>query len=122
MLTEAFRDGDNGISIRYCFAGKLFNLRGLQAKSKVQTEALDEFPFADDMAKGEEKMQKCMNQVFDSIDSCDLTISIKKPGVVYQSAPGKHYKEPTITEKVQRLQVETSSLTLEAHWLELCIW
>ena len=38
-----------------------FNLRRLQTKSKVQAEVLDEFLFADDMAKGaptEEKMQK----------------------------------------------------------------
>ena len=37
MLTAAFQDGDNGIPIRYRFDGKLFNLRRLQAKSKVQT-------------------------------------------------------------------------------------
>ena len=35
----------------------------------------------------------------------DLTISIKKTEVVYQPAPGKPYKEPTITVKGQRLQV-----------------
>ena len=102
MLTDAFQDGDNGIPIRYRFDGKLFNLRRLQAKSKVQTEVLDEFLFADDMAKGattEEKMQKGMDQVSDSCDSYDLTISIKKTEVVYmyQPAPGKPYKEPTVT-------------------------
>ena len=51
----------------------------------------DEFLFADDMAKGapaEEKMQKGVDQVSDSCDSCDLTISIKKTEVVYQPAPG----------------------------------
>ena len=47
MLTDAFQDGDNGIPIRYRFDGKLFNLRRLQAKSKVQTEVLDEFLFAE---------------------------------------------------------------------------
>ena len=59
MLTDTFQGGDNGILIRYRFDGKLVNLRSLQAKSKVQTEVLDEFLFADDMAKGaltEEKM------------------------------------------------------------------
>ena len=40
MLTDAFQDGDNGIPIRYRFDGKRFNLRRLQAKSKVQTEVL----------------------------------------------------------------------------------
>ena len=123
MLTDAFQDGDNGIPIRYRFDGKLFNLRRLQAKSKVQTEVLDEFLFADDMAKGaptEEKMQKGVDQISDSCDSYDLTISIKKTEVVYQPAPGKPYKEPTVTVKGQQLQVETSSPTLEAHCLELC--
>ena len=78
MLTDAFSDCDNGIPIRYRFDGKFFNPRRLQAKSKVQTGVLDEF--ADDMAKGaptEEKMQKGLDQVSDSCDSYDLTISIK---------------------------------------------
>ena len=107
MLTDAFQDDDNGIPINR-FDGKLFNLRRLQVKLKVQTEVLDEFLFADDMAKGaptEEQMQKGVDQVSDSCDSYDLTISIKKTEVVYQPAPGKPYKEPTITVKGQRLQV-----------------
>ena len=108
MLTAAFQDDDNGIPIRYRFDGKLFNLRRLQAKFKVQTEVLDEFLFADDMAKGvptEEKMQNGVDQVSDSCDNYDLTISIKKTEVGYQPAPGKPYKEPTITVKGRRLQV-----------------
>ena len=91
-----------------CFDRKLFNLRRLQAKSKVQTKVLDEFLFADVMVKGaptEEKMQKGVDQVSDSCDSYDLTISIKNTEVVYQPAPGKPYKEPTITVKGQRLKV-----------------
>ena len=108
MLTDAFQDGDNCIPFRYHFDGKLFNLRRLQAKSKVQTEVLDEFLFADDMAKGaptEEKMQKGVGQVSDSCDNYDLTISIKKTPIVYQPTHGKPYKEPTITVKGQRLQM-----------------
>ena len=68
----------------------------------------DEFLFADDMAKGaptEEKMQKGVDQVSDSCDFYDLTISIKTTEVVYQPAPGKPYKETTITVKGQRLQM-----------------
>ena len=48
-------------------------------------------------------MQKGVDQVSDSCDSYDLTISIKK--VVYRPAPGKPYKEPIITVKGQRLEV-----------------
>ena len=99
-VPAAFQDGDNGIPIRYRFDGKLLKLRRLQALSKVQTEVLDEFLLADDMANGaqtEEKMQNGIDQVSNSCDSYDLTISIKKTEVVYQAAPGKPYKEPTIT-------------------------
>ena len=88
MLTDVFQDGDNGILIRYRFDWKLFNLRRLKAKSKVQTEVLDEFLFADDMASGapaEEKMRKGVDQVSDSCDSYDLTISIKKTGSISTS-------------------------------------
>ena len=46
-----------------------------------------------------------MDQVSDSGDSYDLTISIKKTEAVYQSAPVKPYKEPSITVKGQGLQV-----------------
>ena len=94
MLTAAFQDSDNGIPIRYRFDGKLFNLRRLQAKSKVQTEVLDEFLFADDMAKGaptEEKMHKGVDQVTDPCDSCVLTISIQKTEVHWQALQGAHH-------------------------------
>ena len=108
MLTDSFQYRDNGIPITYRFDGKLFNLRRLQANSKVQTKVLDELLFAGDMAKGaptEEKIQKGVDQVSDSCEGYDLTISIKKTEVVYQPAPSKPYKEPTITVKGQRLQV-----------------
>ena len=74
----------------------------------MKTEVLDEFLFADDMAKcaaTEKKMQKGVDQVSDSCDSYHLTIIVKKTEVVYQPIPGKPYKEPTITVKGQRLQV-----------------
>ena len=51
MLTDVFLVNYNGIPIKYCFDGKFFNLRRLQAISKMQTEVQDEFLFADDMAK-----------------------------------------------------------------------
>ena len=85
MLTDAFQDVNNGIPIRYHFDGKLSNLRRLQAKSKVQTEVLEELLSADDMAKHspkEAKKQKGVDQVSDSCNSFDLIISIKKTEVV----------------------------------------
>ena len=51
--------------IRYRFDGNIFNLRRLQAKTKVQTIVLDELFYADDMVKNtssEAKMQRAMYQ------------------------------------------------------------
>ena len=88
----AFQDCDNSISIRYRFDGNFFNLRRLKSKCKVQNGVLDEFFFADNMAKGyptEEKMQKRYGS--DSCDSYDLTTSITKTKVEYKQTPGKHH-------------------------------
>ena len=50
MLTDAFQDCDENFPSGYPFDGKLFNLRRLQAKSKVQTDVLDKLLYSYDMA------------------------------------------------------------------------
>ena len=55
------------------------------------SSVLDELLYADDMDKNastEAKMQRAMDQVSQSCDNYDLTISTKKTGVVHQPAPG----------------------------------
>ena len=50
MLTDAFQDCDASFPIRYRFDSKLFNLRRLQAISKVvHTDMLDKLLYADDL-------------------------------------------------------------------------
>ena len=61
MLTDSFQDNDDGFLIRYHFDGKLFNLRGLQAKSTVLTEVLDEFLYVDGIPKNVKTERKCKN-------------------------------------------------------------
>ena len=41
MLFEAFSGSDNGIDIRYHTNGSVFNLRRLQAKTKVKTDIVN---------------------------------------------------------------------------------
>ena len=108
VLMDAFQDSDTGFPMRYRFDGNIFNLRRLQAKTKVQTDVLDELLYADDMDKNastEAKMQRATDQVSQSCDNYDLTISTKKTEVVHQPAPGKPYNEPTITVNGQKLKV-----------------
>ena len=58
-------------------------------------------------------MQKGVEQVSDSCDSYDVTISIKTTEEVCQPAHGTPYKDPTITVKGQRLQVVDKFTNLE---------
>ena len=74
----------------------------------MQTDVLDEHLYADDMdknANSEAKMQIAMDQVSQSCDNYDLTISTKKTEVVHQPAPGKPYNEPTITVNGRKLKI-----------------
>ena len=78
---DASQDSDTGFPIRYRFDGNIFNLRRLQAKTKVQTDVLDELLYADGMdknASSETKMQRAMDQVSQSYDYYNLTISTKQ--------------------------------------------
>ena len=86
MLMNTFQDSDTGFPIRYRFVVHIFNLRRLQAKTKVQTNVLDDLLYADDMGKNassEAKMQRAMDQVSQSCDNDYLTISTKKTDIVH---------------------------------------
>ena len=81
MLMDVFQDSNTGFPITYRFDGNIFNLRRLQVKTKVQTDVLDELLYADDInkdASSEAKMQRAMDQVTQSCDYYDLTISKKR--------------------------------------------
>ena len=61
--------------MRYFFDEKLFNLRKLQAKSKVQTGVLDELLYADVIARNA-STERMMQEGTDRIsDACDNVIS-----------------------------------------------
>ena len=92
MLSDAFRNGDVGIKINYRMDGKLFNLRRLKAKTKVMSEIIKDFLFADDCALNagsEEDMQDSVDKFSTACSHFGLTISIKKTEVLYQPPPGK---------------------------------
>ena len=111
MLSEAFRDVDDGITIRYRMGGKLLNLQRLLAKSKVKEATVRDLLFADDCAlnaSSEPEMQQIMNKFSSECDSFSLTISTKKTEVMFQPAPRNAYTEPSITVKGVTLKVMES--------------
>ena len=80
----------------------------MQAKTKVQTDVLDELLYANDKdnnASSEAKMQRAMDQVSQSCENYDLIISTKKTEDVHKPTPGKPYNEPTITVNGDKLKV-----------------
>lgn len=101
MLSDAFcNDEETNIKIRFRTDGKLFNLRRLQAKTKVEEGSVRDLLFADDCALNadtEDKMQQSMNCFSNACKSFGLTISTKKTEVLHQPAPQKPYVEPVIT-------------------------
>ena len=108
MLTDAFQDCDDGIDFRYRTDGKLFNIRRLQAKTKVHVETIRDLLFADDCALNagtEPAMQLSMDHFSSACNNFGLTISIKKTEVLHQPAPGKTYVAPTITVNNEELNV-----------------
>ena len=80
MLTDAFQDCYAGLPIIYIFGYKLFNLRRLQAESKLQTDVLDKLLHADEMtenAKTERKIQGTMDRVSQACGNYEYKISTK---------------------------------------------
>ena len=99
MLTDAFADTDIGIGIRHRMDGSVFNLRRLKAKTKVKTDTINDFLFADDCALNSisvDDMQQNVDKFAETCTNFGLTISIKKTEVMHQPAPGKTYIEPSI--------------------------
>ena len=85
MLTDTSRDCDAGIRIRQRSDGKLFNLRRLQAVTKVKETCtvIRDFLFADDRqcapnTRSEQEMQLEMDWFSTACDNVGLTISTKK--------------------------------------------
>ena len=107
MLTEAFKDGKDGVEIEYRMDGGLHNIQRFRAKSKTKEDCVRDLLFADDCALNastEEKMQKSMDKFSDACTAFGLTISTKKTEVLYQPAPNKTHSDPTITVNGQPLK------------------
>ena len=108
MLTDAFRDTDVGIGINYHTNSSVFNLRRLQAKTKVISDTVNDFLFANDCAlnaASEAAMQHSVDKFAKACNNFGLTISTKKTEVMHQPAPGKTYAEPNITINRQQLNM-----------------
>ena len=104
MFSAMLTDGDVRIKIRYQTDGTLFNLRTLQANTKVITDIIRDFLFADDCdlnAVSEADMLCRVDKFSTTYTNFGFTINTKKTEVLHHPAPGKPYIEPNITVNIQ---------------------
>ena len=108
MLSDAFREEDCGIEFKYRTDCSVFgNTVKLKAKTKVMVDIIRDLLFADDCAlnaHSEPEMQRSMDLFSAACRDFGLTISTKKTEVLYQPAPGKVYKAPSIAVEGETLK------------------
>ena len=100
MRREAKEDLPDGIYIRFRTDGSLFNLRRLLACTKTIGELINDLLFTDDcalLAHTEEALQHIVNRFSNTANNFGLTISPKKPEVLYQLPPREAYSPPHIS-------------------------
>lgn len=99
VLTDAFKDIQEGIEIEFRTTGGIFNLCHLQVKTKVSNNILRELLFADDcalMAHSYEDIQHIVNCLDIFARRFGFTISLKKTEVLYQQHTGVISTSPPI--------------------------
>ena len=110
MLSEATRDLQCGVFIRFRTTGKLFNLSRLRASTKVFEQILHELLYADDCALEAHSLQDIQlitNKFAEAARKYGLVINIKKTEVMFQPAPGIAYNIPVVTVKGASLKPVT---------------
>ena len=86
MLFAAFSGSDNRIDTRYRTDGSVYNLRKLQAKTKVKIDIVNEVLFTDDCALNattKANMQNSVDKLSMACDNFGLSISSEKTEVMH---------------------------------------
>ena len=89
MMTDALNDNEAGVKLTYRLDGGIFNLRRLQAKTKVKDVLSSDFLYADDcclVAHTLADAQHVTDRFARSASRFGLSINVKKTEVMIQSA------------------------------------
>ena len=90
---------DEGVYVRFCYDGSIFDLRQLSAKTKTLNRLIREALFADECALMAHKpgdLQAMLNSFSDASKQFGLTISLGKTEVLFQRAPNSVTPQPAI--------------------------
>ena len=86
--------------VRYRLDGSLFNLRCLQAHTKMQERLIQDLLFTDDaalVAHTEGALQRVTSCFADALRLFGLEVSLKKTEVLHQPTPHEEYRPPHIS-------------------------
>ena len=81
MLSQAVKDSEEGVYIRYRLDGSLFKFRRLNAKTKYFQELIQEFLYVDDcalLAHNERDLQMMVDKFSQASKLFGLTINVSK--------------------------------------------
>ena len=99
MLLVAFKDCDLGVPIQFRTDGSVFNLRRLQARTKVFSAVMRDLLFADDCAltaHSENDAQQLFDRFAITARRFGLTVSLKKTEVMLQPSGGQAHTIPAV--------------------------
>ena len=113
QVNEDLEDQD-GVYVRNCLDGSLFNLWCLQAHTKTHERLIRDLLFEDDAAlvAHTEQALQCITSCFaNAAQLFCLEVSLKKTEVLYQPAPGKYTTRLTLLSAKPRRNKCSSFLT-----------
>lgn len=111
MLRDAFQHSNIGVYIQYRTDGKLFNLRRLQARTKILEAVIRDLLFADDcglFTNTAEDMQLLLNSFAVSARRFGLTINVRKTQILCLPVHGIPAIPPSIIVNGNNLEVVDS--------------
>ena len=104
MLTVAFGDCDLGVPIQFRTDGSVFNLRRLQAHTKVHSAVIRDLLFADDcalVAHSQDTAQQLFDRFASAAHRFGLTLILKKTEVMFQPSNRQTYTAPVSRQATQ---------------------
>ena len=108
MLKTTFHDDTDSMAIRYRTDGKLFNLRRLQARTKVKEEKVRHFMYADDCAlnaSSEDEMQRNMDTFLSTCGAFGFTISTAKTKPPHKLLRSNHHSQGPETANCRQVHI-----------------
>ena len=117
LFRQRFSAG-RGVGLSYRLDGSLFNLRRLQARTKVSETIKTELQYADDcalVAHSPTDLQAALTTLQEVYSALGLVVNTHKTEIVFQWSSDQHRNIPLVTVAGRELKVQDQFSYLAAH-------